>query len=32
MPLSTKLGMLFPLVGIPLYLRMWKGKQNNQTQ
>ena len=30
MKLGMLVGMLFPLVGIPLYLRMWKGKQKEK--
>jgi hypothetical protein len=30
MKIGMLVGMLFPLVGIPLYLRMWKGKQGEK--
>ena len=30
MKIGMLVGMLFPLVGIPLYLRMWKGKQKEK--
>jgi fucose permease len=30
MKIGMLVGMLFPLVGIPLYLRMWKGKQEEK--